>query len=163
MGVLPEIACKALSCFKGIKRRMELVDEIEDVKIYDDFAHHPTAISTTLAGLRAKLGKSAVIRVVIEPRSNTMKSGIHQNQLIDSTREASEVIWFKSDDIQWSLESMAKNSKVPTHIMNTTEAIVEYLAAVAHSGDHVLIMSNGGFESIHARIATALRERNERA
>ena len=160
VGVLPEIACEALSCFKGVKRRMELVAEIDGIKIYDDFAHHPTAVRTTIEGLRAQLGEDAVIRVVIEPRSNTMRMGTHKEALGDAVCRASEAIWFESEDMQWSLDTMAQNSIVSTHIMQTTDAIVRYLAEKTDSGDHILIMSNGGFEGIHVRIADALKQRN---
>ena len=96
VGVLPEAACDALCHFQGVKRRMELVADVHGVKIYDDFAHHPTAIATTLEGFRARVGESPV-RVIIEPRSNTMKMGIHKQALADATQSASEVIWFKPD------------------------------------------------------------------
>ena len=160
VGVLPEIASEALSCFKGVKRRMELVAEVKGIKIYDDFAHHPTAIKTTLEGLRAQLGNDSVIRVVIEPRSNTMRMGIHKEALIQATSKASEAIWFESEDMQWSLESLAEKSPVSTRIMQTTDSIVNYLSDISDAGDHILIMSNGGFEGIHTRIATALKKRN---
>ncbi len=158
VGVLPEIACEALSCFQGIKRRMELVGEINGIRIYDDFAHHPTAISTTLQGLRANLGPDARIRVIIEPRSNTMKLGIHQQSLIDATKEASEAIWFQPEDLEWPLEALASKGSVPAKVMSSTQSIVDYLATSSDTGDHLLIMSNGGFEGIHSRIVTALTE-----
>ena len=160
VGILPETACEALSRFKGVKRRMELVAEVEGIKIYDDFAHHPTAIKTTLEGLRAQLGDETVIRVIIEPRSNTMRMGIHKEALIDATSGASEAIWFESDDMQWSLDALVQNSPVSTRVMQTTDAIVSYLSETANTGDHILIMSNGGFDGIHSRIATALKKRN---
>ena len=97
VGILPEQACEALSRFAGVKRRMELVAEVHGVKVYDDFAHHPTAIATTLEGLRQNLGadKEQRIIAVIEPRSNTMKMGCHQDTLAQSVAAASEVIWYK--------------------------------------------------------------------
>ncbi|MGB0361090.1 MAG: UDP-N-acetylmuramate:L-alanyl-gamma-D-glutamyl-meso-diaminopimelate ligase, partial [Endozoicomonas sp.] len=112
-GVLPEVACEALSVFQGVKRRMELVGEVDGIRIYDDFAHHPTAIAMTLAGQRALLGKHANIRVIIEPRSHTMKMGVHQKLLIDATVDASEVIWFKPNDLDWPLEKLAADSSTP--------------------------------------------------
>ena len=161
VGVLPDIACEALSCFKGVKRRMELVAEIDGIKIYDDFAHHPTAIKTTLEGLRAQLGEDAVIRVIIEPRSNTMRKGTLKGALGEAICKASEAIWFESEGMEWSLDNLAENSPISTHVMQTTGAIVSYLAEKADSGDHILVMSNGGFEGIHSRISTALKERNK--
>ncbi|MGB1272053.1 MAG: UDP-N-acetylmuramate:L-alanyl-gamma-D-glutamyl-meso-diaminopimelate ligase [Endozoicomonas sp.] len=159
VGVLPSVACEALSCFQGVKRRMELVGEVKGVRIYDDFAHHPTAIATTLEGHRAKLGQDARIRAVIEPRSNTMKMGGHEASLMASTRQASEVIWFRPQGLNWPLEEMARQSSVPSVVMDSTEAIVCYLVDSARSGDHLLVMSNGGFEGIHSRIIQALKER----
>lgn len=160
VGVLPEVACEALSCFKGVKRRMELVAEVDGIKIYDDFAHHPTAIRTTLEGLREQLGSDATIRVIIEPRSNTMRMGTHKEALAKAISKASEAIWFKPEDIHWSLETMAANSPVSSHVMQTTDAIVNYLTENTGCGDHIVVMSNGGFEGIHRRIANALKQRN---
>ncbi|WP_299728453.1 UDP-N-acetylmuramate:L-alanyl-gamma-D-glutamyl-meso-diaminopimelate ligase [uncultured Endozoicomonas sp.] len=160
VGVIPEIACEALSVFQGVKRRMELIDEIDGIRIYDDFAHHPTAIATTLAGQRALLGEDANIRVIIEPRSNTMKMGIHQQSLIDSTAQASEVIWFKPEGLDWPLEALAAKSPVLSKVLDSTEAIVRYITESVEAGDHLLIMSNGGFEGIHGRIAQRLKDRS---
>ncbi|WP_419533327.1 UDP-N-acetylmuramate:L-alanyl-gamma-D-glutamyl-meso-diaminopimelate ligase [Endozoicomonas sp.] len=160
VGVLPEIACEALSVFQGVKRRMELVEDIGGVRIYDDFAHHPTAIATTLAGQRSKLGEHANIRVIIEPRSNTMKMGIHQETLIASTGLASEVIWFKPQGLDWPLEKLMADSPVKASVMDSTDAIVRYLVDTAKEGDHLLVMSNGGFEGIHGRIANGLKEKS---
>ena len=157
VGVLPEVACDALCCFQGVKRRMELVAEVHGVKVYDDFAHHPTAIATTLEGFRAQVGESPV-RVIIEPRSNTMKMGIHKQTLAQATKSASEVVWFKPDGLKWPLEEVIASSLVPAKIMNTTDAIVNYLKETAKPGEHLLIMSNGGFEGIHSRIIKALEE-----
>lgn len=158
VGVLPAVACEALSAFQGVKRRMELIGEVNGVRIYDDFAHHPTAIATTLNGLRANQGTEANIRVVIEPRSNTMKMGIHQQALMDATAAASEVIWFQPEGLQWPLAEMATQHSTPARILDSTQAIVEYLADSFQPGDHLLIMSNGGFEGLHQRIISALSE-----
>ena len=159
VGVLPKVACEALCVFQGVKRRMELVAEVGDVKIYDDFAHHPTAIATTLAGQRTKLGADANIRVIIEPRSNTMKMGIHQHQLVAATAQASEVIWFKPKGLQWPIEQMLTKAPVKSSAMDSTQAIVRYLVDTTAPGDHILVMSNGGFEGIHERIAEGLKHK----
>ena len=158
VGVLPEQACEALSRFQGVKRRMELVADVNGVKVYDDFAHHPTAIATTLNGFRSQQG-DASIRVIIEPRSNTMKMGVHQQALINATQTASEVIWFKPEGLQWSIDDVVAGSPVPAKVMDSTEAIVRYLKETAQPGENLLIMSNGGFEGIHARLVKALEER----
>lgn len=158
VGVLPEVACEALCHFQGVKRRMELLAEVDGVRVYDDFAHHPTAIATTLAGLRACVGEQPV-RVVIEPRSNTMKMGVHRQTLAESTQVASEVLWFHPQGLDWPLEDVVAGSPVPARIMSSTESIVRYLKETARAGEHVVIMSNGGFEGIHGRIIKALEER----
>lgn len=159
VGVLPETACEALSVFQGVKRRMELIEEIGGVRVYDDFAHHPTAIATTLAGQRSKLGKNANIRVIIEPRSNTMKMGIHQETLIAATGQASEVIWFEPQGLDWPLAELVADGPVKASVMGSTDAIVRYLIDTAEEGDHLLVMSNGGFEGIHGRIASGLKKK----
>ncbi len=155
VGVMPEMGCEALCQFQGVKRRMELVADVNGVRIYDDFAHHPTAIATTIQGLRTKVGSSP-IRVVIEPRSNTMRMGVHQATLAEATRQASEVIWFRPQELNWSLNDVCKANGVPSKVMNSTEAIISYLQSTTGPGEYVLIMSNGGFEGIHQRLAKAL-------
>ncbi|KEQ19310.1 UDP-N-acetylmuramate:L-alanyl-gamma-D-glutamyl-meso-diaminopimelate ligase [Endozoicomonas numazuensis] len=157
VGVLPGQACEALGQFKGVKRRMELLADIEGIKVYDDFAHHPTAIETTLKGLRARYQNDR-IRAIIEPRSNTMKMGIHGNALSDCVQNASEVIWFQSGDIKWSLDEYIDKSPVPTRVMSSTEEIIDYLLQTSESGDHLVIMSNGGFEGIHQRLLVELNK-----
>lgn len=159
VGVLPEISCEALSVFQGVKRRMELIEEVGGVRIYDDFAHHPTAIATTLAGQRSKLGENANIRVIIELRSNTMKMGVHQEILVASTDQASEVIWFKPEELDWPLAELVAGSPVKSSVMESTEAIIRYLVDTAMVGDHLLVMSNGGFEGIHGRIVSGLKDK----
>ena len=160
VGVLPDVACEALSQFQGVKRRMELVADVGGVRIYDDFAHHPTAIATTLAGQRALLGDQANIRVIIEPRSNTMKMGVHQETLVAATAQASEVIWFEPQGLDWPLaQCVADKSPVKATVMDSTQAIIRYLTDTATAGDHVLVMSNGGFEGIHTRLVSALNEK----
>lgn len=157
VGVTPDLSCNALESFKGVKRRMELVARINDIQIYDDFAHHPTAIETTLNGLRARYPESR-IRAVIEPRSNTMKMGVHQKTLAASVAEASEVCWFHPGEMKWSFEDVVRQSPVPAQLMDSTQSIIDYLVNSAEDGDHIVIMSNGGFEGIHQRLKTALEE-----
>lgn len=159
VGVLPQTACEALCQFQGVKRRMELVADVNGVHIYDDFAHHPTAIATTLQGLRAKVGDSP-IRLVIEPRSNTMRMGVHQKALAEATHLASEVIWFRPQGLNWSLDDVCKANDVPAKVMDSTETIINYLQTTVDSGEHVVIMSNGGFEGIHQRLVKALTTAN---
>ncbi|WOG26905.1 UDP-N-acetylmuramate:L-alanyl-gamma-D-glutamyl-meso-diaminopimelate ligase [Endozoicomonas sp. 8E] len=155
VGVLPALACEALSLFKGVKRRMELLADIEGIKVYDDFAHHPTAIETTLNGLRAR-HQNDRIRAIIEPRSNTMKMGIHGGALSDCVKNASEVIWFQPTNIEWLQDGFIDKSPVSTRVMSSTEEIIDYLIETSEEGDHLVIMSNGGFEGIHQRLLVKL-------
>ena len=156
IGIEPALACEALSQFKGVKRRMEKLGQIGDVHIYDDFAHHPTAITTTLAGLRAEV-KDARVIAVIEPRSNTMKLGSHKNLLADSTQNADEVLWLEPKDLGWPLNDYvnAKHSR----IFQSTDAIITYLRdnlRLEHP-THIVLMSNGSFGGIHNKLLAELR------
>ncbi len=157
VGVRPEHAIEALNAFGGVKRRMELVGDVAGVKVYDDFAHHPTAIETTLQGIRNQVGDAPVL-AVIEPRSNTMRLGSHQQQLAASTAAANQVFWYQPVGLDWSLESVAANGSVPAVVLDNTEAIIDQVVAMAKPGTHVVIMSNGGFEGIHPRMVAALEK-----
>lgn len=154
-GVKPAQACAALSCFPGVKRRMELLGTPNNIAVYDDFAHHPTAIATTLAGLRNKVG-AAKIFAIIEPRSNTMRLGAHKENLPQSVRDASEVLWYQPAGLSWDLDTVIANSTVPAQLFSSLEAIQEYIKAQARPGDHIVVMSNGGFGGIHQKLITAL-------
>jgi len=158
VGVRPEHAIEALNAFGGVKRRMELVGEGNGVKVYDDFAHHPTAIETTLQGIRKQVGEAPVI-AVIEPRSNTMRLGSHQARLAASAADADQVFWYQPQGLDWSLDAVVAASQVPAKVCNSTEAIIEQVVASATPGSHVVIMSNGGFEGIHPRMVAALQEK----
>ena len=158
VGVLPEHSIEALSVFGGVKRRMELVGDVNGIKVYDDFAHHPTAIETTLAGLRANVGDAQII-AVIEPRSNTMQQGVHQDTLAASSVMADQVFWSQPQDMDWSLEAAVAESPVPAYVCDNTEDIVRQVTTLAAPGTHVVVMSNGGFEGIHGRLVSALEEK----
>ena len=159
VGVPSKLACEALCSFKGVKRRMEQYSEVNGVFLYDDFAHHPTAIATTLAGLRARIGKERII-AIIEPRSNTMKMGVHKDALGGAVVNASEVIWFRTEGLEWCLDSLSENTlSIPSKIMNTVAAIVEYIVKTALPNDHVVVMSNGGFDNICERLKSSLEEK----
>ncbi|WP_027856368.1 UDP-N-acetylmuramate:L-alanyl-gamma-D-glutamyl-meso-diaminopimelate ligase [Marinobacterium jannaschii] len=155
VGVLPEHAVEALNRFGGVKRRMELVGDVNGVKVYDDFAHHPTAIETTLEGIRAQVGEEKII-AVIEPRSNTMRLGSHKAQLAASVAKADKVFWYQPQGLEWSLEEVIKSSPVEAALCRSTQQIIDQLAVEALSGSHIVVMSNGGFEGIHGRIVSAL-------
>ncbi|EGK13169.1 UDP-N-acetylmuramate:L-alanyl-gamma-D-glutamyl-meso-diaminopimelate ligase [Psychrobacter sanguinis] len=170
IGISVEQACDALSQFSGIKRRMELIADLEHntadssskVQIFDDFAHHPTAITTTLDGAKKKL-KTAKIWAVIEPRSNTMKLGVHKDNLAASAQLADEVIWYEPAGLEWGLTEVIGNAKDISnkqYVMNDTQKIIDHLLAQmgqANKDDAIIIMSNGGFEGIHQRLLAALK------
>ncbi|GAA0324030.1 UDP-N-acetylmuramate:L-alanyl-gamma-D-glutamyl-meso-diaminopimelate ligase [Psychrobacter aestuarii] len=162
VGVSIETACAALSAFAGIKRRMELIGSVNDVLVYDDFAHHPTAISTTLDGAKKKLAGRR-LWAVIEPRSNTMKMGVHKSGLADSAALADMVLWFEPAGLEWGLREAieAQHPANKQHIIDSTESIIAHLCAHVKSGDAVVIMSNGGFEGIHQRLLQALSRQAE--
>ena len=157
VGVRLSDAVVALSEFGGVKRRMELRGSPRGIAVYDDFAHHPTAISSTLDGLRKKVGK-AKIYAVIEPRSNTMRLGQHRAALAASTAQADEVLWYSPANLNWSLDDVVSESSVPAQVFAGIDDITRYLQSVAVSGDHVLIMSNGGFGGIHQKLLDKLAE-----
>ncbi|MGC4008585.1 MAG: UDP-N-acetylmuramate:L-alanyl-gamma-D-glutamyl-meso-diaminopimelate ligase [Pseudomonas sp.] len=155
VGVVPELGCAALSAFKSVKRRMEKVAEVKGITIYDDFAHHPTAIATTLDGLRKRVGDAKVIAVV-EPRSNSMKLGAHRDGLPESVVQADNVFWYAPPNLGWDLAATVASSTVPTQVCDSLEAIIEGVKAIATPGTQVVVMSNGGFGGLHGKLAQAL-------
>ena len=157
-GVPPTHAIDALSCFKGVKRRMELRATVNDINIYDDFAHHPTAIATTLEGLRQQVQNERII-AVLEPRSNTMKMGVHQHTLAASLKAADHVILYQPDNLGWQLDEVAASIGSNARIFNDLPSILSHLQELATTGDHILIMSNGGFENIHQRLIDILEKK----
>lgn len=154
-GVPVELSCEALNEFKGIKRRLEIKGCINGITVYDDFAHHPTAIEETLSAMREVKGDGKVI-AVLEPRSNTMRMGVHKASLSDALRQADEVCLYQPEGMDWDLSDVASQSKVPVTVFSSTEEIIGFVKANTNSGDHVLVMSNGGFEGIHQRLLDAL-------
>ncbi len=154
-GVRPEDAIAALGAFTGVKRRMEVRGVARGITVYDDFAHHPTAIATTLDGLRKRVGAARII-AVLEPRSNTMRMGVHQQELAASLHGADEVLIFQPPKLAWDAAGLARGIGTKCRVFPQTEAIIDYINEIAQDGDHVLIMSNGGFEGIHQRLLTRL-------
>ena len=163
VGVSVAQACEALSNFAGIKRRMELVGTIDDngkqIEVYDDFAHHPTAIETTLDGAKKRFADNPNRKIwaVIEPRSNTMKLGTHQGLLAPSASIADQVIWYQPANLDWSVADAIGNA-ANQQVMTSTDAIIEHIAAHIGDDDAVIVMSNGGFEGIHGRLVKALQQ-----
>jgi len=160
VGIEVATARKALLEFKGVKRRMELLGSVEGVKVYDDFAHHPTAIELTLQGIAAKLradGGDSRLIAVIEPRSNTMKSGVHQHEFNIACQAADMVIWFKPEDAKINFSTLLAESKVSAYAFSDVDQIVTFLEENSIPGDHIVIMSNGGFGGIHEKLLQALQ------
>ncbi|MCE9685613.1 UDP-N-acetylmuramate:L-alanyl-gamma-D-glutamyl-meso-diaminopimelate ligase [Shewanella sp. AS16] len=156
VGVRPAAAIEALAGFAPPKRRLELLGNIRGVSVYDDFAHHPTAIASTLKGMRAKVGRSK-ITLVLEPRSNTMKSGVHKDTLAYAMRQADEAYLYQADDIGWQLAPAMAAAPLPVTVLDDIEAIVARVAANAEAGEHIIIMSNGGFGGLHQKLLSALK------
>jgi UDP-N-acetylmuramate: L-alanyl-gamma-D-glutamyl-meso-diaminopimelate ligase len=154
-GVPVAQAIAALGQFQGIKRRMEVRGEVNGVTVYDDFAHHPTAIATTLQGLRRRVGEARIL-LVLEPRSNTMRMGVHRDALAASMHGADRIWLHEPGDLEWSLEEVARETGVPASVSDQVETIVEEVVQAARPGDHVLVMSNGGFGGIHERLLRGL-------
>ncbi len=155
VGVRPAIAAQALAGFKGVKRRLELLGCVSGVSVYDDFAHHPTAIEMTLQGLRARGGEGRLI-AMIEPRSNTMRMGGHREKLAEATATADQVFWFQPVGMDWSLEGVVEASTVPAVLVNDVDDLVRQVVSYVEPGDQVVIMSNGSFNSVHQKLLAQL-------
>ena len=156
VGVPVAQAIAALAEFKGVKRRMEVRGQARGATIYDDFAHHPTAIQTTLAGLRGKVGTARIL-AVLEPRSNTMRLGVHRDSLAPSLAQADRVWLFEPPDLGWDLAEVARATRPRTDVIASVDDLVAAVAGEVQSGDHVLIMSNGGFGGFHGKLLAALQ------
>lgn len=154
-GVAPEKALQALSEFKNVKRRLEIRGEVNGITVYDDFAHHPTAIATTLAGLRAKIGAARMI-AVLEFGSYTMRSGVHQHQIKQALNDADIVICKQPESLDWTLANILADFPQPTMLYDNMELLVEGIAQYARSGDHIVVMSNSGFGGIHQKLLDEL-------
>ena len=148
----------ALATFRGVRRRMELIVDRPGLKVYDDFAHHPTAIRTTLEGLRARVGSERIV-AVIEPRTHTMSLGTLRRELTTCSAAADEAIWFRGDNIQWDVAEEVQDSLVPASVESDIDGLVDRVAGYEtdHSfPTHVVVMSNGAFGGIYDRLRTRL-------
>jgi len=154
-GVAPERALAALADFRSAKRRLELVGERTGIRVYDDFAHHPTAIATTLAGLRARVGAARIL-VGMEPRSNSMRLGAHADELAPSLRDADAVVFLHKPELSWDAARVTGALDGRGHTAPTVDALIGLLREAARAGDHVVFMSNGGFENAPRRFLAAL-------
>ncbi len=149
VGVPFNAACEALSTFKGVKRRLEVKYQTDAITLYDDFAHHPTAVKTTLSGLRTKVGNEKII-AVLELRSNTMKSGTHQQSLVDALVDADRVLILRPDSNTWDIDVLFDQSM----LFDSVNDMVNQLSAI-HKG-HFVVMSNGGFDDIFNKLISKL-------
>lgn len=154
VGVRPVDSIRALAEFKGVKRRMELSGEVNGIRVYDDFAHHPTAIETTLAGLRNKVGEQRVF-AVFEPRSNSLRTGAHSAGLGASLEAADQVFVLEPAELNWSIAEAMHNLGERLHTEADVDSLVAAIKAEWQPGDHVLVMSNGGFGGIHQKLLSA--------
>jgi UDP-N-acetylmuramate: L-alanyl-gamma-D-glutamyl-meso-diaminopimelate ligase len=154
-GVPAGAAIEALNEFQGVKRRMEVRGTVGGVTVYDDFAHHPTAVATTLDGLRRRVGTERIL-AVLEPRSNTMRMGVHRDSLAASLTAADRVWLFQPAGINWDLHPVASALGPRGAVLDTIDALVAAVTGEARPGDHILVMSNGGFGGIHQKLLDAL-------
>jgi UDP-N-acetylmuramate: L-alanyl-gamma-D-glutamyl-meso-diaminopimelate ligase len=144
--------------FRGVKRRMEIRGVVNQVTVYDDFAHHPTAIETTLRGLRARVNGARII-AVLEPRSNTMKLGVHREQMAPALAEADRAWFLNSPDLGWDLPGAVAALGPRASFAASVDDLVKGLVEDSRAGDQVLVMSNGGFGGLHEKLLAALRAR----
>jgi len=163
VGVPTEVAIEALCSFRGVKRRMEVIYQDDGTVVYDDFAHHPTAIRTTLQGLRAQNSQDEIV-AIIEPRTHTMSLGSLRNELTTCCAAADRVIWFRGENIKWDLHEIAEQCVVPAQIVDNVDKLVQQLAGekpdAGNRKRHLVIMSNGAFGGIYQELAEALEKRN---
>ncbi|MBV6415593.1 MAG: UDP-N-acetylmuramate--L-alanyl-gamma-D-glutamyl-meso-2,6-diaminoheptandioate ligase [Steroidobacteraceae bacterium] len=157
-GVPVPVAADALRGFRGIKRRMELLGEVGGVRVYDDFAHHPTAIATTIDGLRRRSGAARIV-AVLEPRSNTMKMGVHRDTLAASLAGADEIWLHAPGDLGWDAAGALAPLGARVHFTATVDSLAHELVPRLQRGDQVLIMSNGGFGGLHDKVLAGLAAR----
>ena len=156
VGVDPADAVGALASFAGIKRRLELLGTPQNIAVFDDFAHHPTAIAATLCAMRAEQSNGKLIALV-EPRSNTMRLGQHRTELGAAARGADHVIWFEPPGLDWDL-SDALDAYEHQEVVSDIDTLLNRALALAHPGDKIVIMSNGGFQGLHSRLIAALED-----
>ncbi|MBT5222785.1 MAG: UDP-N-acetylmuramate:L-alanyl-gamma-D-glutamyl-meso-diaminopimelate ligase [Gammaproteobacteria bacterium] len=154
IGILPSAAIAALEQFKSVKRRMEVIAQLKGVTIYDDFAHHPTAIKMTLEGLRKHVGSEKII-AVLEPRSNTMRMGVHRKALAESLALADQALIYQPEDLGWDLSEL-KDYAENIQLCNSIDVIISKLASEVQPDSHFLMMSNGGFGGIYQRLKEEL-------
>ena len=156
VGVELATVIPALAAFRSVKRRLEVIGQARDITIYDDFAHHPTAIRTTLDGLRAKVGDARIV-VAMEPRSNSMRLGAHAQALAPSLDGADAVVFLHRPELAWDAAAVIAAVRGEAHAVADTDALLAQLGAIAAPGDHVVFMSNGGFDGAPRRFLAQLQ------
>ena len=154
IGILPEVTADALGGFASVKRRLEVKGQVKGVTVYDDFAHHPTAIRLTLEGVRSRVGEQPVI-AVLEPRSNTMKMGVHNELLEKSVRSADRSYWYQSNTLEFDLHNWL-GSRPHNAVVVDLDDLVKQVCAAAKPGTHIVCMSNGSFGGVHQRLLDQL-------
>jgi UDP-N-acetylmuramate: L-alanyl-gamma-D-glutamyl-meso-diaminopimelate ligase len=162
VGVEVARSLAALAAFQGIARRMQLRGEVRGVRVYDDFAHHPTAIASTLDGLRRHAGAARIV-AVLEPRSNTMRMGVHRHTLAPALAAADEVWLYVPPDLGWDVDAVLAELGARGHASRDVDALARELARRARPGDQLLIMSNGGFGGLHDKLLGELANAAPRA
>ena len=155
IGVPPTDAINAVQSFNGVKRRLEIVGTVDQITVYDDFAHHPTAIRATLDALRASVADARII-CILEPRSNTMRLGIHAPLIADALQPADIIFVYSNGQSKWDPQSITDNNRGNFHFSTSIDEIIDSVVSMAQAGDHIVIMSNGGFANIHTRIVRQL-------
>ncbi|HLW73745.1 MAG TPA: UDP-N-acetylmuramate:L-alanyl-gamma-D-glutamyl-meso-diaminopimelate ligase [Gammaproteobacteria bacterium] len=158
VGVTPAQSAEALGRFQGVKRRLEVRARVDGVTVYDDFAHHPTAVAATLAALRARIGEERII-AVMEPRSATMKLGVHKDALAASLEGADRVFVYQAPKLPWDVNGALRPLGTRVSVIQDIDALTDAVMAEVLRGDHILIMSNGGFGGFHDKLIDRL-ERN---
>jgi UDP-N-acetylmuramate: L-alanyl-gamma-D-glutamyl-meso-diaminopimelate ligase len=158
VGVRPSDAMRAIASFPGIKRRLEIRGEVRGVTVIDDFAHHPTAVATTIAGLRARIGAKRIL-AVLEPRSNTMKMGVVKAALPGSLVQADAVFCY-SAGLGWDAQETLAPLGDKLTVSDQIDGLVAAIVSTAEAGDFILVMSNGGFQGIHTKLLVALAADN---
>ena len=160
-GLTTQQALAGLASFTGVKRRMELLASIDDIHVYDDFAHHPTAIRLTLEGLRRKVGNKRVL-LALEPRSNTMRAGVHIDELGPALVAADQVWLMAGSGIDWDPQEALRPLEGRGRVVTRSDDLLQQMLDSVREGDNVIFMSNGGFEAVPARFCALLRDHGHR-
>ncbi|MEQ8427178.1 MAG: UDP-N-acetylmuramate:L-alanyl-gamma-D-glutamyl-meso-diaminopimelate ligase [Gammaproteobacteria bacterium] len=157
IGIEPQQSAQALAAFRSVKRRLECILDNGNIRLFDDFAHHPTAIRVTLKALRAAAGENRII-AIMEPRSNTMRMGVHKDTLADSLREADVVLIFQADNVNWDISQHVAELGDKCRVFTDIDAIVGQVKSECRAGDYIVVMSNGGFGGIHKKLLQVLAD-----